>query len=269
LKRRNSARIVRAVFATLAADLRAMPRPLWMLFAGTFVNKFGSFVMPFLVLHLTAQGHSVAQAGLAVGAYGVGHLAASVVGGWLADRIGRRNTIALSMFGGAAAMLALSQAADLSTIFALTAALGFASELYRPACSALVTDLSPPEKRVTAFAVYRLAINAGFACGPATAGFLAEHSFFWLFVGDAITSALFGVIALATLPHGERQRADEADWRADLKQVTRDREFLFFLLAVAPITFVFFQMTASLPLHVKDAGMSSVAYGLLISPRGR
>ena len=256
------------MFTNLAADLRSLPRPLWMLFAGTFVNKFGSFVMPFLVLHLTKQGHSPAKAGLAVGAYGVGHFAASLVGGWLADRIGRRNTIAISMFAGAAAMLALSRAADFAAITGLTALLGMASELYRPACSALVTDLAPPEKRVTAFAVYRLAINAGFACGPATAGFLAEKSFFWLFVGDAVTSALFGVIALISLPHGERQRADEGDWRADLKLVTRDREFLCFLLAVAPITFVFFQMTASLPLHVRDAGLSSVAYGALISLNG-
>lgn len=262
------ARIVRAVFANLASDLRAMPRPLWMLFAGTFVNKFGSFVMPFLVLHLTKHGHSPAKAGLAVGAYGVGHLAASALGGWLADRIGRRTTIALSMFTGAAAMLALSQAETFSTITALTLLLGAASELYRPACSALVTDLAPPEKRVTAFAVYRLAINAGFACGPATAGFLAEKLFIWLFIGDAITSALFGVIALATLPDGERQRGDKADWRADLKQVARDREFLCFLLAVAPITFVFFQMTASLPLHVRDVGLSSAAYGVLISLNG-
>jgi len=31
---------------------------------------------------------------------------------------------------------------------------------------------------VTAFALYRLAVNAGFAAGPAVAGLLAEHSFF-------------------------------------------------------------------------------------------
>ncbi len=248
--------------------MRALPRPLWMLFAGTFVNRFGSFVMPFLVLHLTRQGHSVAQAGLAVGAYGVGHLVASAVGGWLADRIGRRNTIALSMFAGAATMLALSQAQNVSVIFTLTTLLGLASELYRPASSALITDLAPPEKRVISFGVYRLAINAGFAFGPATAGFLAEKSFFWLFVGDAVTSAIFGIIALIALPHGERQRAEEADWRADVKQVLRDREFLCYLFAVAPITFVFFQMNTSLPLHVRAVGLSSAAYGVLISLNG-
>ena len=85
--------------------------------------------------------------------------------------------------------------------FALT---GLAAELYRPASSALLTDLVSPEQRVTAFAAYRWALNAGWAFGPATAGFLAKHSFLWLFVGDAITSALFGVVAWIALPHGIR-----------------------------------------------------------------
>src|SRR3990170_2622047 len=65
---------------------------------------------------------------------------------------------------------------------------------------ALLADLVPPQQRVTAFALYRLAINAGFAFGPAAAGFLADRSFFWLFLGDALTSAVFGVVALVALP---------------------------------------------------------------------
>src|SRR5439155_2885626 len=94
----------------LRQNLRALPPAAWILFGGTFVNRFGTFVMPFLVLYLTRSGYSIAQAGLAGGAYGGGHMIASMLGGHLADRIGRRNTIALSMFASAAAMLALSQA---------------------------------------------------------------------------------------------------------------------------------------------------------------
>jgi hypothetical protein len=39
--------------ASLGASLRALPRSAWILFAGTFVNRFGSFVVPFLLLYLT------------------------------------------------------------------------------------------------------------------------------------------------------------------------------------------------------------------------
>jgi len=184
----------------LFARLRALPRAAWVLFAGTFINRFGGFVVPFLTLYLTGQGYSVTAAGQAVSAYGVGNLFASLVGGHLADRLGRRETIVLSMFSAAAAMMMLSQAHALPGIVALTFVTGLACEAYRPASGALLTDLVPAGQRLTAFAMLRVTFNAGFAFGPAMAGFLAAYGYTWLFVGDALTSALFGLIALLALP---------------------------------------------------------------------
>ena len=158
---------------TLLSSLRALPRPAWIIFFGTFLNKFGTFVVPFLTLYLTNQGYTVTDAGIAVGAYGVGGLFASLLGGYLADKLGRRQTIVLSMFLGAAMMMLLSQAKSLPLIIGLTALTGLASEFYRPASNALLADLVPPDQRVTAFATLRMAFNAGFAFGPATAGLLA------------------------------------------------------------------------------------------------
>jgi len=109
---------------TLLASLKALPRPAWILFFGTFLNKFGTFVLPFLTLYLTRQGYSLGDAGLAIGAYGVGTLLASALGGHLADTIGRRKTIVLSMFFAAITMLLLSQARGLAAIVALTAVAG-------------------------------------------------------------------------------------------------------------------------------------------------
>src|ERR1051325_12190529 len=93
--------------SSLRGDLRALPPAAWVLFFGTFLNKFGTFVLPFLAIYMTRLGYSAAQSGLAIGAYGVGTLAACVLGGYLADRMGRRKTIVLSMFSGALAMLCL------------------------------------------------------------------------------------------------------------------------------------------------------------------
>ena len=72
---------------TLFANLRALPRAAWVLFAGTFINRFGGFVVPFLTLYLTGQGYPPGAAGLAVSAYGAGSLLASVVGGLLLTRM--------------------------------------------------------------------------------------------------------------------------------------------------------------------------------------
>src|SRR5687767_15584287 len=132
---------------TLAQSLKALPRPVWILYLGTFLNKFGAFVIPFLALYLTRQGFSIKQAGIALTAYGIGHVIATAVGGHLADSFGRRNTIVLSMFSAAVCMLLLSQAHAFPLLVLLAALTGFCSELYRPASSALLADLVPAEHR--------------------------------------------------------------------------------------------------------------------------
>jgi len=249
-------------------NVRALPKPAWILFGGTFINRFGTFVIPFLILYLTRIGYSSAQAGLAVGAYGVGHLIASFAGGHLADRIGRRNTIVLSMFGSAASMLALSQARAFIPIIALTYLTGTAAELYRPASSALLVDLVGRERSVFAFGMYRFAVNLAFAAGPATAGFLADHSFFYLFLGDAITSIVYGIIAISALPQGLRTYTKEERVGEALRIASTNRAFMIFLLATVCITMVDFQMASTFALHVTSVGLPTKAYGLLVSTNG-
>jgi MFS family permease len=251
---------------TLRRSIRTLPRAAWLLYGGTFISKFGSFVLVFLAVYLTRVGYSAAQAGIALSAYGLGALVSAPVGGALADRIGRRNTIALSMFLSAAAMLGLSQARELGLIIGLAALAGFTSELYRPAAAALLADLTPAGQRVPAFAMNRLAVNLGFAAGPAVGGFLAERSFMLLFVGDALTSAVFGVVALAALPHGERSvEASSGDsW---VRVVLADRGFMIFLAASVAGALVFVQAFSSFALQVSSS-FSSALYGTLISLNG-
>jgi MFS family permease len=254
--------------AGLFATLRTFPRPVWVLCGGAFLNKFGTFVIPFLALYMTRAGFTTTQAGLAIGAYGMGHFLASIIGGHLADTIGRRKTIILSMASVAFAMLALSQAHSFPGIFVLTALTGLTGELYRPASSALLADLIPPQQRVTGYALYRLAFNAGWAFGPATAGLLAKHSFFWLFVGDAATSLLFGLVAWFALPHVPWRDSEQIAWRAALKHIFRDRDFLRFIAAALLIALIFFQMSSTFSLHVVARGFSESVYGALISLNG-
>jgi MFS family permease len=253
---------------TLLTGLRALPRPAWILFFGTFLNKFGAFVVPFLTLYLTSRGCTVGEAGLAIAAYGVGNLLASLLGGHLADYIGRRKTIVLSMFSGAAMMMLLSQAHSFPLILVLTMLTGLTNEFYRPASTALLADLVPPARRITAFATLRMAFNAGFAFGPATAGFLAAYGFFWLFAGDAATSALFGLVAFLALPRIVHAAQKNAGWGQALGVLRHDHKLHQLLLANFAIGLIFFQVASTFGLYVTHQGFSAATYGLIISLNG-
>jgi MFS family permease len=252
----------------LVAAIKSLPRPVWILFGGTFINRFGSFVGVFIVLYLTHMGYSVPQAGLALAAFGLGSLPGSALGGYFADRVGRRETIVLATLVNAAATVGLALVQGLPLILALMAIVGTSFQAQRAPVAAMITDLVPAGNRVAAMGVMRFFVNAGFAAGPAAAGLLADRSFLLLFAGDALTSVIFGVIALVGLPGGA-PRSTEPERRGEAtRAILADRGFLVFMLACLMASAVYLQANATFPLWVKANGYSNAVYGGLISVNG-
>src|SRR5258706_193896 len=165
-------------------------------------------------------------------------------------------------------MMLLSHARSLTAIVLLTGLASLTGELYLPACGALLADLVPEHQRVTAYASYRLAFNAGWAFGPAAAAFLAAHSFLWLFVGDALTSVLFAVVAWCWLPRGVRSAQAEAGWGEAWGVLKQDRRIHHVALATLFIGLVVHQLVSSYGLHVTTLGFSDATYGALLSLNG-
>jgi len=165
-------------------------------------------------------------------------------------------------------MMLLSQARNLPVIVVLTALTGLAGEFYRPASTALLTDLVPAGRRITAFAALRMAFNAGFAFGPATAGFLAGYGFFWLFAGDAATSLLFGLVALLALPRILPAGHNPAGWGGALGVLRRDHQLHQLLMANFAIALLFVQMASTFGLYVTNLGFSTAVYGTIVSLNG-
>lgn len=255
---------------TLRRNIKDLPGPAWFLVAGHFVNWFASFAVVFLVLYLTKRGYSFAAAGTAVAAYGLGEMLTGGLAGHLADRLGRRNTMAVSMFASAGTTLALYFVHSYAAILGVAFLAGMATEGWRPASRALMADLVPAGQRVTAFALVRFAGNLGIAGGSAVAGFLADRSFLWVFVTDAGTSAAFGLIALLALPPGRVTRREEERERGGYGSILADRAFLTFLLGSLVISFVYFQgQSAALPLHVVQVSkLAPSDFGLLLALNG-
>jgi MFS family permease len=260
---------LRSRFSTLTSGL---PPTYWLLWGGTLINRLGGFVVPFLTLYLTAQRQiPISQAALMVSLFGAGSFAAQLIGGELADRLGRRPVLLLSFLIAPINMVLLGLAQQVPLIAGLTLFQGFFTDLYRPAVSAAVADLVSAEMRPKAFGYLYWAINLGFAFAPALAGLIARIDYFLLFVGDAATTFAFGLIVLwgvrETRPAGA-EAASRPTARARLAQVWREPILLFFSLLALGFGIIYMQGTVTLPVDMQSAGLGPGQYGLAISLNG-
>jgi MFS family permease len=169
-----------------ASRVGGLPGPFWALWAGSLVNRLGQFVLPFLALFLThARGYSIAQAGAVLTAMGFGSAVSQPLGGMLADRIGRRRTMAGGMGAAAAALVALGAAHGLPALCITAFLFGVTADIYRPASSAAIADLVEATLRPRAFALMFWSLNLGFAVATLLGGYLADKGYWLLFAGDA------------------------------------------------------------------------------------
>jgi MFS family permease len=266
------------------AQARATAPPVfWFVWWGTLINRLGGFVVPLLSLYLTTQRHlSIREAGAVVSMFGLGQIGASLIGGVLADRIGRRPTMMIGLFGGALMMTALAFADTPSEMALFVGLLALVGEMYRPAVSALVADVVAPEHRVAAYGLLYWAVNLGFALASIAGGLLASVDFFLLFLFDAATMAIYGVVIAWKVPETSPRLAARRPWRAapppDAPPLApavapergplADPVFLLFVVICLFFVLIPHQSGVVLTVHMTSQGFSSTEYGLVIALNG-
>lgn len=256
--------------APITAVLRGLPPVYWTLWAGLLVNRLASFVVPFMGLYLTRErGLDAGQAGLLVSAYGLGSVAGNLIGGYLADRVGRRATLVAGLVLGGTAAIVLAFVRDIAAITVLVTAIGLLGDLYRPALQAAVADVVPAADRTRAYALLYWAINLGVAVGLSLAGFVAERSFTALFVIDGVTSLAFAAIVLTRVPETRPPgaAAGEPAWRG-LSVAFRDRHLVAFLGVNLVAMLVMFQFQVALPVDMAAHGIAPSSFGVLMALNG-
>jgi MFS family permease len=253
------------------AVLRTLPPTVRLLVAGTFVNKLGSFIVPYLTLVLRREFRlEDAEVAYLLLAYGGGSLVSILVGGFLTDRLGRRVTLLLSLFGSGAVAIVLGLVSSIRVFAPLLVLLGFVADLYRPAASAIIGDLLPSAQRATGFAALRTAVNLGFAVGMSLGGFMADWSWRLLFLGDGATTLLYGAVVYAFIV--ETRPAASADSPAasgGAFSPWRDIVFLQILLVSVAFSLIAFSHITTLPLTItQSAGYPARVFGLLVAVNG-
>ncbi len=189
------------------------PRPLWfehitglnqtMLTTALLVMLTSagfSIILPFLPLYAESLGASSFEIGCMVAAYAVGSALTSILGGWLADRAGRKVSIlvGLLIFSLATLLLGTVQTPILFILFRFIEGAGFG--FIYPAANALAQDLAPPERLGQALGTYSTITLMGSFIGPAIGGFLSASfgytSTFLVIAGVTLVTAVLASVLI-------------------------------------------------------------------------
>jgi len=166
----------------LFAITRKYDRRFWILVLIQLIVAIGfGAAMPFVSLYMhTRLGVPMTLVGTILLASALVASGGRIVGGEIADRLGRRPVVLVGMVARVAVFALMAVAIYLrwsvwavATIFLMIRMVG---AVVRPGLMAMVSDVVSPENRVEAFALFRIGTNAGWAIGPAVGGFMISVS---------------------------------------------------------------------------------------------
>ncbi len=252
-------------------SFRGLSREVWILAVVILINRSGMMVLPFLTLYSTDQlQFNIVQAGFVTGAYGVGSLLGSWLGGWLTDRIGFYRVLVWSLILGGIGMMSLVL---FHQFYSLTLAIFITSsiaDMSRPPVMAAISIYSKPENQTRGISLVRMAVNLGISIGPAVAGILASTAgYFWLFILDGLTCMLAAVFLINTLTRPEGMTARDGQKDVASAPIYKDHIYIIFLVIAGINIMAFMQILSTAPLFFKQVlNLSESQIGLFFTFNG-
>ena len=254
-----------------AAHFGALPPIFWWLWTGALVSALATFVFPFLALFLSARGMPLSQVGLTVSLFGAGSVLAGPLGGWFADRAGRRPTLLIALTGAGLITAALAFLHAPLVIAAFVFLFGLSINAARPAILATVADVVPADSRLRAYGLSYWANNVGAAVSLVLGGLLAAQGWALLFLADAATTVAFAAVAFFRVPETHPARAEGAPPAAPdggWPEVLADRSLVTLLLVDLGFVVTFCQFQVTAPVDMAAHGLSPAAFGRVMAVNG-
>jgi len=232
------------------------------------VNQLGAFSLAFLtVLLVRSFGASLAVAGAISAGFGVATIPSRLLGGRLADRLGRRRTILIGLVGCAAAQLGIATAPNLAAAAGCAVLLGLAFELYEPPSQAAIADAVAENERAAAFSLLTTAMAVGNMGAGLVADFVGQSNLRWLFVVDAASCLACAVIVIFALPKDQTLplRGLEAVDEARGGSPWQDRGLLALTAAGTVFALIYMLMLVSLPLSLAADRINPAKAALVVT----
>lgn len=240
-----------------------MDRNVWIRFLGETLNGIAfMMLMPFFALYLKDKVDSLVHVGIVMALSPITASFGSMIGGRIADVYGRKPIMMLSMASNGLVMLGFLFFDSFVAYAVLSALLGLCNSLFHPAASAMVADVTEPEKRTEAYGLLRMGHNIGAAIGPILGASVVAVSKNVIFIAAA-SSLLFYTLLVAlfiqeTMPQSkEKEKGEKLEVPPVWKVLLKDRVLLVYILTGIIISMGFSQTEGMLPLHF-DNEMKSI-----------
>jgi MFS family permease len=228
-------------------------RPFVVLWLGAFAF-FLSFLLLFSALPIFARrmGASDAAVGLIMATFAMSSLILRPPTGWAADRFGRRPFMLAGAIVFAVASIAYGWAGGALGLALVRLLHGRGMGLYPTAASAMVADLTPPERRGEMLGLYGAAGSLALAAGPITGIALVEQlgftALFWIAGAVAAVALVLTGITGETLMRPRRVAFSVTD--------AFNAQALFPSLLMLSLMFTYGTQVAFLPLHADTLGVN-------------
>ena len=254
-------------------NFRGFSREIWILTLITFINRAGTMVLPFLSKYLREDlDFSYNQVKWILISFGLGSIVGSWLGGKLSDKIGFYKIMIFSLMTSGIAFFGLQFVTSFEGLLVAMFFIMVVADMFRPAMFVSLGAYAKPENRTRALTLVRLAINLGFAAGPALGGLLimtvGYKGLFWV---DGATCILAILIFWIKVKEKKKSKYTDKEHPGEILtySVFKDRPFWIFLGATLITGILFFQLFTTIPLYHKEQfNLSELQTGLLLTLNG-
>lgn len=265
--------MLKRAFHKYIDNFRGFSREIWILTLITFINRAGTMVLPFLSKYLKEDLHfSYSQVGWIMVSFGFGSILGSWLGGKLSDKIGFYKIMIFSLLTSGVAFFGLQFVTSFEGLLVAMFLIMVVADMFRPAMFVSLGAYAKPENRTRALTLVRLAINLGFAAGPALGGLLimsvGYKGLFWV---DGATCILAILIFWIKVKEKKKSKFIDKEHPGEVltHSVFKDKPFWIFLTGTLITGILFFQLFTTIPLYHKEQfNLSEFQTGLLLTLNG-
>jgi len=262
------------MFSRLNTVFNEFPSRFWMVVGVRFVDRIGgTMLFPFFSLYITEKFNvGMTQAGIILGFFSVFGMLGSMIGGALTDKFGRRSLILFGLVFSALSTLMLGVANQFWMLYPLAVVTGLLSDVAGPANQAMIADILPEKQRAEGFGILRVVGNMAWIIGPTLGGLIANQSYFYLFISDAVISCIVAALFYKLIPETKPKAQEGEESQGVLASfvgygvVLKDLAFVAFIFAGMLMLMAYQQMYSTLSVYLRDNhGVDPQGYGFLMS----